>query len=145
MTGPDLQRLHRRACNCGAPPEVCVPNDAVLVQYAADSAEYRSKPREGHELDLSLLLGEDWTVESAATYVRRGEPPTQRILQKAGIRPTTAGKLREAGLTVVHTPGAIANGPHISVVWPNWEQPDNSWPSTVSDGFDSCFNGEEES
>jgi hypothetical protein len=142
----DAELFRRRACRDGVPPEECVSDETVLVQYTPDRAEFRNKPRVERETAVSVLKAEGWSLGQVSSYVRR-LPPTPDVLARAGLRQTTAGKLRDAGFAVVHTPGAIASGPHVSVVWPAsrpFEQQDPAWPDEVSTRFDSCFNGEEE-
>jgi hypothetical protein len=142
----DAGRFRRSACAAGPPPEECLSDETVLVQYSSDAASFRNKPRADRETAMSVLKAEGWSLEQVSSYVRR-LPPTPDVLARAGLRQTTAGKLRKAGFAVVHTPGKIANGPHVSVVWPAsrpFEQQDPDWPDEVSTRFDSCFNVEEE-
>jgi hypothetical protein len=94
---------------------------------------------------MSVLMAGGWTLAQVSEYVRRS-PATQAILERAAMRSTTAGALREAGFAVVHTPGAIVKGPHVSVVWPKAQPLDRhvaTWSAEVSAKFDSCFNGHE--
>lgn len=140
------QAFQRRACNDPLPADRCVSDETVLVQYSADRNEFRNKPRIDREASVSVLMADGWTLAKVSEYVRRS-PPTAAVLAKAGIRRTTAGRLRRTGFAVVHTPGAIADGPHVSVVWPQdrpLEVQVPAWPSEVSQAFDSCFNGKEE-
>lgn len=93
-----------------------------------------------------MLIGDHWTVESASVYVYRGKAVPPRKLAGAAIRVTTAGRLRAAGFAVVHTPGDIVNGPHVSIVWPDSNPLDQQtvpWSADVSALFDACFNGVE--
>jgi hypothetical protein len=147
VTGFDAATFRRRACTCGAPPVECVADETILVQYSHDRASFRNKPRLERESAISVLIAEGWTLEQVSTYVRQGLPPPPEVLKRAGLRQTIAGKLRKAGFAVVHTPGAIANGPHVSVVWPAttpFELQEPACPDAVSAEFDSCFNIEEE-
>lgn len=94
---------------------------------------------------MSLLMADGWSLAQVSEYVRRS-PPTASVLARAGTRRTTAGRLRRAGFAVVHTPGVIADGPHVSVVWPRerpLEEQVAAWSDAVSRAFDSCFNGKE--
>jgi hypothetical protein len=122
-------------------PEDCVPDDTVLTQFGRKPELFRNAPRVDRELGVSLLMGEQ-TVEEALRYVLQGNPPTRRQLSQAVTRLTGAGQLRNAGFAVVHTPGRVRHGIHVSVVWPG-EDPlnrqDIPWPGPVSGAFDSCF------
>jgi hypothetical protein len=92
-------------------------------------------------------MAADWTLEDVCVYVNRGQPVTSRQLRGAAVRQTTALTLRKAGFAVVHTPGAIEDGPHVSVVWPAtnpFHQQDRVWEKDVSERFDACFNVTEE-
>jgi hypothetical protein len=144
----DPQAFARRTCTCGTPPEECVSDATVLVRYYSDNrAETAFKPRIEVETALSVLMAEGWTLQQIVEYVRRGAPPTPAILAKARCLKTTAGQLRAGGFAVVHTPGSIENGPHVSVVWPGdkpFEFQDPDWPPEVSTAFEACFNEVEE-
>jgi hypothetical protein len=118
-----------------------VPDEMILTQQTWNG-EYRSGPREDREKDLSMLRGELSLVE-ACEYVNVRGPLTEARVARAGVRYTTAGRLRAKGLAVVHTPGKIKDGPHVSVVWPDDNPLDNQvapWPPGVSAGFEACFN-----
>jgi hypothetical protein len=141
-----IGQFRRRTCGCGLPPDQCIPDETVLVQYTFNSAEFRNKPRMDRETSMSMLLAEGWTLAQVSEYVRRS-PPTAAILERSGMRETSAGAFRKKGFAVVHTPGRMLPPVHVSIVWPD-EDPLNkhiaAWPEPVSDDFDSCFNGEEE-
>jgi len=99
------------------------------------------------EVDVSLLMGNDWTLESASRYVLMGDDPDSKRLKRVALRWTTAGQLREAGFGVVHTPGKIKGGPHVSVVYPSFRPLDEHtvpWPPGVSNTFVACFTGYDE-
>lgn len=145
---PDLSGFRKATCTCGPPPERCVQDGTVLTQQSWNRANYRNQPRYERETDLSMLIGAHWSVEDACTYVsRENRPPSRRKLDRAGVRRTTAGRLREAGFGVVHTPGKFRTGPHASVVWPG-DDPLNRhevpWSDEVSARFDACFAGNRE-
>jgi hypothetical protein len=63
------------------------------------------------------------------------------------VRRLDVGKLRAAGLAVVHTPGRVGYPEHCSVVWPA-SDPLNTqiadWPAEIQVAFAACFTGEEE-
>lgn len=98
------------------------------------------------ETAISMLIGEHWTVKDACIYVSAGRTPTESRLSRAGLRRTTAGRIRAAGFAVVHTPGLAKEGPHVSIVWPDedpLERQDVPWPDEISARFDACFNENE--
>jgi hypothetical protein len=147
MASLDSLELRRRACTCGPPPEQCVQDETYLTQQSWSPPDFRNKPRMERETAISMLIGEQWTVEDACKYVTGGRLMSQRKLAGAALRRTTAGKLREAGFAVVHTPGVIKDGPHVSVVWPGddpLEYQAVPWTDEVSARFDACFAGNEE-
>jgi hypothetical protein len=114
----------------------------MILTQQSWSGEYRSAPREDREKDLSMLRGE-LSVLEACEYVNVRGPLTEARVARAGVRYTTAGKLRAKGLAVVHTPGRIKGGPHVSVVWPGDNPLDTQevpWPPGVSAAFTACFN-----
>jgi len=146
VTDFDAEAFRRKACRCGPPPETCVEDGTILIRYyAAARASTAFKPREGLETALSVLMADGWSLPEIATYVRMGRTPSRGVLANARALRTTAGKLRQAGFAVVHTPGGIPNGPHVSVVWPAgapFERQASTWPAEVSAAFRACFNKE---
>lgn len=147
MTGAQPSHVQKAACRCGPPPELCITDDTVLTQHAWSVDKFRAQPRIEVEVAVSLLVGSDWTKESASKYVLRGESPTRRRLARVALRHTTAGALRAAGFAVVHTTGRVRGNPHVSVVWPATRPLQEQlvpWPSEVSARFDACFTGENE-
>lgn len=142
MTEEPLKRMRRAACRCGKPPQECISDDVELTQQAPKAGKFRNAPRVEREVDVSLLIGR-WSVEDATRYVLMGNSPTRPQLNRAAVRHTKVGRLREAGFAVVHTPGRIKGGPHASVVWPANQplaHPEVPWPSEVSEAFEVCFN-----
>ena len=142
MTEEPPNRMRRAACRCGKPPQECVSDDVELTQQAPKPGKFRNAPRVNREVDISLLIGR-WSVEDATRYVLMGNSPTRRQLDRAVVRHTMVWRLREAGFAVVHTPGRIKGGPHVSVVWPADEplaRPEVPWPPEVSEVFELCFN-----
>jgi hypothetical protein len=140
--GGPVNHLRRAACRCGPPPEDCVADATVLTQFGRKTELFRNAPRIERELGVSLLMGEQ-TAEEALRYVLQGNSPTRQQLSQAVTRLTSVGKLRKAGFAVVHTPGRVAHGIHVSVVWPGADplnRQDVPWPGAVSELFDSCFN-----
>jgi hypothetical protein len=99
------------------------------------------------EVDVSLLLGKDWTPESASRYILMGQDPDPKKLRKVTLRWTTAGQLRAAGFGVVHTPGRVKGGPHVSAVYPSnhpLHEHTVPWPPGVPEQFVACFTGYKE-
>lgn len=143
----DREAFRRRACTCGPPAEECVPDEMILVQQTWNRGTFRIKPRYCIETAVSVLMAEEWTLEELCVYVNRGQPVSPGKVSKAGRRRTTAKRLRDAGFAVVHTPGNIEPGLHVSVVWPPadpFRHQDPQWGSDVQQRFDACFNGDEE-
>jgi hypothetical protein len=119
-----------------------VPDDTALTQFGRKTELFRNAPRAERELGVSLLIGE-LTAAEALRYVLQGNPPNKQQLNQAATRLTSVGKLRTAGFAVVHTPGRVRHGIHVSVVWPGADpltRQDVPWPGPVSELFDSCFN-----
>ncbi len=137
----EANHVQRSVCRCGPPPEQCMAEDQELAQFGWANKPFRNQPRIDRELGLSVLRG-PISVEAAVRYVLP-EPPTQSQLRRGQTRLTTAGRLREAGFAVVHTPGPVRNDEHCTVVWPDSDPvsaPQVPWPPEVSARFDSCFN-----
>lgn len=144
MAGAGQNYVEANACRCGPPPDQCIQDDELLTQHTWRAGVFNDEPRQG-ELDLSMLRG-DVSVADACDYRTSGVRVSAAKIAKAGRRQTTAGKLRAAGLAVVHTPGQrIKNGLHVSVVWPQ-DDPvhvqQTPWPPDVSNGLAACFNEE---
>jgi hypothetical protein len=123
-----------------------VQDEEVLTQHTWKAGNFNNHPRDG-ELELSMLRG-DVSVVEACDYRSSGVRVSAARIARAGRRQTTAGKIRAAGLAVVHTPGRrVKNGIHVSIVWP----PDDPlhtqrvpWPARVSQGLEACFNDDGE-
>lgn len=114
----------------------------ILTQQTWSDGEFRRGPRAYRETDVSMLRGRLSTLEACEYASVRG-PLTEAALARAGVRYTTAGRLREKGLAVIHSPGKIKDGPHVSVVWPDdnpLETQVAPWPPGVSELFEACFN-----
>jgi hypothetical protein len=134
--------VEANACRCGVSPELCIQDDELLTQHTWKAGRFNDQPREG-ERELSMLRG-DVSVAEACDYRSAGVRVAAAKLARAGRRQVTAGKLRAAGLAVVHTPGRrVKNGIHVSIIWP----PDDPlhtqqvpWPAEVSERFAACFN-----
>lgn len=145
MTNGGKSEVEAMACRCGVSPEQCLSDDELLTQHTWKAGSFNDEPREG-EQDLSMLRG-DVSVAECCDYRSSASRVTLAKVAKAGRRLTTAGKIRAAGLAVVHTPGRrVKDGLHVSIVWP----PDDPvhiqqtpWPSDVSKNFAACFNDSE--
>lgn len=115
-----------------------------LTQHAWKPTGFREQPRVEREVDISLLVGDDWTAESASRYILMGRDPDPKRLRSVTLRLTTAGRLRAAGFGVVHTPGKVKGGPHVSVVYPG-DRPlyehTTPWPPEAAEQFVACFAG----
>ncbi|GGO30827.1 hypothetical protein GCM10010116_61730 [Microbispora rosea subsp. aerata] len=115
--------------------------DDTILTHHTFKPTFLNAPRIDLEREVSLLKGK-WTVEEASRYRRK--ILSDRDLRQADVRFTTAGILRSKGFAVVHTPGKIAGGPHVSVVWPPHDplnRQDVPWPPDVVESFAQCFNG----
>lgn len=135
-----------RACRCGPPPEECVGDDELLTQHTWVDGEFIDEPRES-EKDLSMLRG-DVSVEECCTFRSPIYGAAPAKVAASGRRVAAAGKIRAAGLAVVHTPGPkTPKGLHVSIVWPQGnpiQAQKAPWPTRVSEAFKACFNEEEE-
>jgi hypothetical protein len=107
-----------------APTARPIGDKEVLTHYGIGN-EFRTTPRWRIEESMSLLVGQ-LTGEEAAARILKGGP---RGDGSDCARYTTAGRLRQAGFTVVHTPNR-KNPDHVSV---SCEGP---WDD---EAFDGCF------
>lgn len=129
------------ACLDRPSPVRCIRDDEVLTQHTWRDGDFIDAPRET-EKELSLLRGDVSVADACAYRSRLSKIPASKIA-KAGRRQTTAGKIRAAGLAVVHTPGRVEGGPHVSVIWPPddpIERQVTPWPGDVPKAFAACFN-----
>lgn len=92
------------------------------------------------------MLRGDVSVADACAYRSLRSKVSAAKLAKAGRRQTTAGRIRAAGLAVVHTPGPEKKergGIHVSIIWPA-DDPVNRqvtpWPADTPKAFTACFN-----
>jgi hypothetical protein len=112
-----------RFCTCGPAPQKCVRNDEYLTQTNDPGEGFRSQPRLNlREVDLSCFRGRLPLEEAVSLRLRSSSrhklarPERALSLDGWAVRYTKAGCLRDAGFVIVHTPGAVINGPHCSVV-----------------------------
>lgn len=142
MAGDRRSYVERQACRCEEGPDKCVADEELLTQHTWKAGIFNDAPRdEPAERELSMLRG-DVTVAEACEYRSSTKVPAAKVA-KAGRRQTTAAEVRAAGFAVVHTPGWIKNGLHVSIVWPS-DDPVHAqrvpWPPEVSKKFAACFN-----
>ncbi|MFF4990754.1 hypothetical protein ACFY19_26470 [Streptosporangium saharense] len=127
-------------------PWLCIADEMVLTHHTFDSGKYLNAPRYEMGREISLISGR-LSVEEASRYRRR--LVTVKDLQMADVRHTSAGRLREEGFAVVHTPTRVTRGcgsvgEHVSVIWPDRDpivHQDIPWPPEVTKSFTECFNG----
>lgn len=137
-----MRTFRSRLCDCPAGAVDCIEDAETLTQFALRAGDFRTAPRDDREVDLSLLRGKQSTLE-AARYVLRDDDPDPKRVARAGVRYSTAGALRKAGFAVVHTPGRIVEGTHVSVIWPAedpLEVQTVPWPPDMGRLLDACFN-----
>jgi hypothetical protein len=148
MTGPNPNYVRDNACSDHDGPVLCIAAYEVVTQHTfKGSGSYRNAPRLGRELSLSVFRG-SVSARDATNYVRFGRQVEEWEKLKIRVRRLDVGKLRAAGLAVVHTPGRrVAYPEHCSVVWPP-DDPVNTqvadWPPEIQAAFAACFTGEEE-
>lgn len=139
--GIDMNWVAANVCQDRPSPEACIRDDEVLTQHTWKAGNFIDEPREIED-EVSMLRG-DVSVADACAYRSRLSSVSPAKLARAGRRQTTAGKIRAAGLAVVHTPGQIEGGPHVSIIWPP-DDPVNRqltpWPADVPKAFAACFN-----
>lgn len=150
--------LEEKACQLGPSPESCIPDELPLTQLTFRVPDFRQAPDRPGERDVSLLT-DRLTIEDALHYVNPRSSKDTRTLRRAAVRYTTAGRLREQGFAVLHTPARVTGGPleavrelsacrepktHVSVVWPNTaplQRQDIPWTDEVKQRFAECFDG----
>jgi hypothetical protein len=148
MPGPNPNYVRDNACSDHDGPVLCIADGEVVTQHTFKGpGSYRNAPRLGRELSLSVFRG-SVSARDATGYVRFGRPVEEWEKPKVRVRRLDVGKLRAAGLAVVHTPGRrVAYPEHCSVVWPP-DDPVNTqvadWPIEIQAAFAACFTGEEE-
>jgi len=145
MPSPNPNYVRDHACSDPDGPISCIADEAVVTQHSF-TGQYRDAPRIDRELSLSVFRGRV-PARNATSYIRMGRPVEEWERRKIRVRFLHVGRLREAGLAVVHTPGRVASPEHCSAVWPA-DDPLNSqvadWPPEIREGFNACFTGEEE-
>lgn len=120
-------------------PGEVITDDEWLTHHGtrrADGTEaFRCMLREmpgKREADMSLIRGR-LTAEEAG----RARLGLSRNPRRDAARHTTAGRLREAGFRVEHTPRLPGSPWHVSVFWDH-----GIWDADVGKSFEACF-GEE--
>jgi hypothetical protein len=144
---PNPNYVRDNKCSCPDGPLTCIKGSELVTLHTFKRGRYKDAPRLGRELSVSVFRGEV-SAKDATGYVRFNRPPlTEKDKAKIAVRRLSVGKLREAGLVVVHTPGSVEYPEHVSVVWPPRDPvdyQDADWPAEIRAGFTSCFTGEEE-
>ena len=149
---PDLSNWVRRAaCPTDLAGGQCIGDDEVITNHTKDKGEYCNAPRP------ELTAGEDevsaWrgAISKVEACMRRNgrQPVAPQDLARAGIRRTTAGRLRAARFAVIHTctPKRGEEYGHVSVIWPDdnpLDQREAVWPAEVRAAFAACFTVVEE-
>jgi len=148
MSQPTLTWIRKNACSTDITGGQCIRDDEVLTHHTKQRGQYNDAPRpEMTEVELSLTRGR---VDKAEACKRRNgnKPVPPQDVERAGVRYTTAGALREAGFAVIHTCGRKGEGhPHVSAVWPDakpLDEPDPAWPVSMQRTFAACFTEDEE-
>lgn len=113
-----------------------LPDDLRMTQYGERPPYgdgFRDRLRESvGETELSMILGE---VDALAAAVL----VTRYLAPGALSRVTTAGRLREAGFRVVHSP-TKTNRLHVSVYPPLTEAGEPAeWDDKMASLFNACF------
>ena len=131
-----------RRCRCpDTTPEGCVRDDEWVTQFGMDGQPWRRQPRHDvSESEVSLQRGKLTVVDTLRCMYR--QPPKQRLVDNGRVRHALAGSLRSCGFDLVHTPGSVSNGPHVSLVWPHgrdWGTQASEWPPDVQDEMAKCF------
>lgn len=138
--------VRKYACTTDLNGGQCIADDEVLTHHTSEKGSYNNAPRpEVMEVELSMMRGK---LTRAEACLRRngGRPAHPADVERAGVRYTTAGELRDAGFAVIHTCGrrGESNG-HVSLVWPPsspLDEPDPAWPPHVQKAFAACFTEE---
>ncbi len=139
MPGPNPNYVRDNACSDPDGPVLCIADEEVVTQHTfKSSGSYRNAPRPGRELSLSVFR-DRVSARDATNYVRFGGQVEEWEKRKIRVRRLDVGKLRAAGLAVVHTPGRrVAYPEHCSVVWPS-DDPVNSqvsdWPAEIQAAY----------
>jgi hypothetical protein len=112
-----------------------LPGDASLTQYGetppGDGFRDRLRAEIG-ETELSMICGKVDAVAASLLV-------TRVITSWATVRTTTAGRLRDAGFTVVHSP-TKTNRLHVSVYPPILDSGDYvEWGDELAKQFNECF------
>ncbi|MFS0883864.1 hypothetical protein [Aeromicrobium sp. 179-A 4D2 NHS] len=142
QTQEDRRRaLAKRVCTCSDGPEDCLKNEETVTQWAPSPEKFRREPDVDKEIDFSVQRGQLTPEECWALMTSTGR--VRPMLETAVVRYATVGDLRNAGIAVMHTPGRVADGLHVSLVWPAEAPLDHGtapWPPDVTDDVNACFN-----
>lgn len=135
--------VRKNACQTDLNGGTCIADAEMLTYHTSHSGTYNNAPRpEVLEVELSVMRGE-LTVAAACMRRNGGRPAHPSDVARAGVRYSTAGEIRSAGLAVIHTCGRKGEGyGHVSVIWPAanpLDAPDPAWPPAVREAFAACF------
>lgn len=92
---------------------------------------------------MSVFRGRLSVEEAFKSVV--GWPPDEDEKRDRAVRYARAGKIREVGLAVVHTPGRRPSSGHCTLVWAEGSDamaPSTPWPPRVCEDLETCFNEE---
>ncbi|NRQ51566.1 hypothetical protein [Aeromicrobium stalagmiti] len=141
MTLPDLRNsMLAMTCQCDDGPIDCLKSDQPVTQFVPGDDQFRCQPRSDREVGLSLQKGTLSTT--GARDAMLGKARSSKPKTGSRVRYSTVGTLRDNGFEVIHTPRKIANGTHVSVVWPNTNSVYDAfvpWPEDVTQTFNECF------
>lgn len=111
-----------------------IGDDDPLTQHGSQLADgtfrFRNALRtDRNPVERSMSLLDGALSPGDAARARHGQAPKPRDAARA----TTAGRLRQEGFRVEHTPRMPMSQLHVSVYW------DGEWDDDVAMAFDSCF------
>lgn len=133
-----------RACPTDSSGGQCIAGHELVTHLTNQRGQFDNGPRHRPGFDEDEVS------------VRRGAVPKPKMLSgrnrnpasppdfaRARTRQASAGRLRDAGFAVIHTPGnAGERGSHVSVIWPDTD-PLNvrelDWAPEIQAAFAGCF------
>ena len=138
--------VRKRACPVDLAGGQCIGGEEILTHQTEQRGQYKNAPDAHREVELSIMRGR-LAVAAACQQRNNGQPAPPADVERAGVRYTTAQRLRDAGFAVIHTCGGAGEGyGHVSVVWPPanpLDEPDPNWPASVQAAFAACFTEQE--
>jgi len=144
QSSPRRTWVRRKACATDRAGGQCIRDDELLTHHTKTRGHYDNGPRPQMEDETEVSVQRGKLTVAEASALRNGGAPAHPVdVAAAGVRYTTAGKLREAGFAVIHTPGIKGEeSGHGSVVWPDanpLDEQDRAWPPGVQSTFAACF------